>query len=205
MQWRDRRRAAAVAAVLALAAAGLSGAAAASGAQPGPAQPKRTRSIVVKPDNQFGEIELDMRLEALGGRVAGGRRGERTSVRSGDAVSIGERVVICFTSNEDGYVTVWSRDAEGNVPVRIYPNEYAAETADAVAAPVASGEETCLGENSGFRLEVGPPAGEAEVYLHYTRDESEQFDETAFPQIRTTREPDARPYVSKHLMYRVVR
>ena len=200
MQWRDRRRAVAVAAVLALAGAGLSDAAAASGAQR-----KRTRSILVKPDNQFGEIELDMRLEALGGRVAGGRRGERTAVRSGDAVPIGDRVVICFTSNEDGYVTVWSRDAEGNVPVRIYPNEYAAETADAVAAPVASGEETCLGENSGFRLEVAPPPGEAEVYLHYTRDESEQFDETAFPQIRTTLTRDPRPYVSRHLRYRVVR
>ena len=205
MQWRDRRRAAGGAAVLALAAAALPGAASASGAQSEPPQPKRARAIVVKPDNQFGEIELDMRLEALGARAAGGRRGERTAVRFGDAVPIGERVVICFTSNEDGYVTVWSRDAEGNVPVRIYPNEYAAETADAVAAPVASGEETCLGENSGFRLEVGPPAGEAEVYLHYTRDESEQFDETAFPQIRTTLTRDPRPYVSRHLRYRVVR
>ena len=198
MKCRDRRRAA----VLVL-AAGLFAAAAAAGAQPEPAQPKRTRSIGVKPDNQFGEVELDMRLEALG--AAGRRHGERTAVRSGDAVPIGERVVICFTSNEDGYVTVWSRDAEGNVPVRIYPNEYAAETSDAVAAPVASGLETCLGENSGFRLEVGPPAGEAEVYLHYTRDKSEQFDETAFPQIRRTRFPDRRPYASSHLQYRVVR
>ena len=205
MQWRDRRRAAAAAAVLALAGAGLPGAASASGAQSEPTRSNRSRAVLVKPDNQFGEIELDMRLETVGGRGAGGGRGERTAVRSGDEVRVGERVVICFTSNEDGHVTVWSRDAEGNVPVRIYPNEYAAETSDAVAAPVASGEETCLGEGGGFRLEVGPPAGEAEVYLHYTRDVSEQFDETAFPQIRATREPDARPYVSKHLRYRVVR
>ena len=204
MQWRDRRRAAGVTAVLAL-TAGLSGAAAVSGEQSEPAQPKRTRSIGVKPDNQFGQIELDMRLEALGTRAAGGRHGERMAVRSGDPVSIGERVIICFTSNEDGYVTVWSRDAEGGVPARIYPNEYTAETAGEVAAPVASGVETCLGENSGFRLEVGPPAGEAEVYLHYTRNESEQFDETAYPQIRTTLTRDPRPYVSRHLRYRVVR
>lgn len=204
MQWRDRRRTAAAATVLALGVMGLPGAAGAE-AQSEPARSNRSRAVLVKPDNQFGEIELDMRLETVAGRGAGGRRGERTAVRSGDAVSIGERVVICFTSNEDGHVTVWSRDAEGNVPVRIYPNEYAAETSGAVAAPVASGEETCLGEGGGFRLEVGPPAGEAEVYLHYTRDASEQFDETAFPQIRFTREPDARPYVSKHLRYRVVR
>lgn len=194
MQWRDRRRPAACAAFLALAAAGLFGAA--SGARSEPAQRERTRSIGVKPDNQFGDIELDMRLRVVA---------EERTVRSGDEVPIGERVVVCFESSEDGYVTVWSRGAEGGVPARIYPNEYMAETADAVAAPVAAGAETCLGENSGFRLEVGPPAGMAEVYLHYTRDESEQFDETAFPQIRSTRDPDPRPYVSKHLRYRVVR
>ena len=196
MQWRGRRRAAAGAAVLALATAGLSGTAVAAGAQTEPPQPNRSRAVLVKPDNQFGAIELDMRLETVG---------DRAPVRSGDMVRIGEQVVICFTSSADGHVTVWSRDAEGNVPVRIYPNEYAAETAGAVAAPVASGEETCLGENGGFRLEVGPPLGEAEIYLHYTRDASEQFDETAFPQIRFTRDPDPRPYVSKHLRYRAVR
>lgn len=194
MRRRDYLRAARpVALALAI---GLAGAGAGAGEQPEPS--KRTRSVLVKPDQEFGAVELDMRFQTAGRR-------ERTTVRSGDAVAVGERVVICFTSSAAGWVTVWSRDAAGNVPVRIYPNEYAGATADDVAAPVEAGAETCLGDGDGFRLEVGPPTGEAEVYLHYTREASEQFDETAFPQIRTTRDPDSRPYASRHLQYRVVR
>lgn len=172
----------------------------------GEAEPaKRTRSVLVRPDNQFGEVELDMRFETVSRRRPGGGGGDRATVRSGDAVRIGEQVVICFASSERGWVTLWSRDAEGNVPVRIYPNEYAPATAGDVAAPVEADAETCIGESDGFSLEVGPPTGEAEVYLHYTQEASEQFDETAFPQIRRTRLPDRRPYASSHLQYRVVR
>ena len=162
------------------------------------AQTQRTRSILVKPFQRLGDVTLDMRLEA-----AGGGRG-RSVVRSGEQVPVGARVIICFTAGARGYVTVWSRDAEGNVPVRIYPNEYAPETAGEVAAPVEARAETCLGDDDDFRLEVGPPAGDAEVYLHYTLDEALQFDETAYPQIRATRAPDTRPYASRHLTYRVV-
>ena len=132
------------------------------------------------------------------------REGARAGVESGAAVPVGDRVVLCFTSSADGYVTVWSHDAAGNVPARIFPNEYAAETADERAAPVAAGVETCIGDDDGFRLEVGRPLGDASVYLHYTRDELLQFDETAFPQIRATRAPDRRPYASSYLEYRVV-
>ena len=161
--------------------------------------PNRTRSIRVKPDNQFGEVSLELQLEMVG--RADGQRG---GVGSGDPVQVGDRVVLCFQSSADGYVTVWSHDAEGNVPARIYPNEFVAETADEQAAPVAAGEETCIGDDDGFRLEVGRPLGEASVYLHYTRREELQFDETAFPQIRATRATDTRPYASSYLRYRVV-
>ena len=184
------RRSVAVALALALALAGASH-----------AQTQRTRNIQVKPSQRLGDVTLDMRLETAA--AAGGVRG-RSVVRSGEAVPVGTRVIICFTAGERGYVTVWSRDAEGNVPVRIYPNEYASETAGEVAAPVEARAETCLGDDDDFRLEVGPPVGEAEVYLHYTRDEALQFDETAYPQIRATRAPDTRPYASRHLTYRVV-
>ena len=77
--------------------------------------------------------------------------------------------MLCFRSSADGWVTVWSHDAEGNVPVRIYPNEYAAETADERAAAVAAGEETCIGDDDGFRLEVGRPAGRRVGVLCTTR------------------------------------
>ena len=162
-------------------------------------RPRRTRSITVKPDNRFGEVSLDLQLETLG-RAGGARDG----VGSDGAVQVGDHVVLCFRSSADGYVTVWSHDAEGNVPARIYPNEFAAETADERAAAVAAGEETCIGDDDGFRLEVGRPLGEASLYLHYTRREELQFDETAFPQIRATRAPDPRPYASSYLQYRVV-
>ena len=92
--------------------------------------------------------------------------------------------MLCFQSSANGYVTVWSHDAEGNVPARIYPNEFVAETAGERAGAVTAGEETCIGDDDGFRLEVGQPLGEASVYLHYTQREELQFDETAFPQIR---------------------
>ena len=162
-------------------------------------KPRRTRSILVKPDNRFGQVELELQLETV-------RRvdGATADVGSGAAVPVGDHVVLCFRSSADGYVTVWSHDAEGNVPARIYPNEFVAETADERAAAVAAGEETCIGDDDGFRLEVGRPLGQASVYLHYTRREELQFDETAFPQIRATRAPDRRPYASSYLQYRVV-
>ena len=185
-------RAAAVAAAVALQAAAWPASAEAQ-------RPQRTRSIQVKPDNRFGEVSLELHLEAVG------RAGRSTaSVGSGDPVQVGDHVVLCFRATADGYVTVWSHDADGNVPARIYPNEFAAETADERAAPVAAGEETCIGDDDGFRLEVGRPLGAASVYLHYTRREELQFDETAFPQIRATRAPDPRPYASSYLQYRVV-
>ena len=167
----------------------------------GYAQQQRTRNIGVLPDKPLGAVTLDVRLEAMAAR---GRRDEGAAVRSGDTVRVGQRVLICFTASESGYVTVWSRDAKGNTPVRIYPNEFVAETADEVAVPVDGGAETCIGDDDGFRLEVGPPAGDAALYLHYTREEDQQFDETAYPQIRTSRDADTRPYASSSLTYRVV-
>ena len=171
-------------------------------AWPSPAEaqrPRRTRSIQVKPDNRFEGVELALRLEAA-------RRadGPSRAVPSGDRVAVGDHVVLCFRASADGYVTVWSHDAEGSVPARLYPNEFAAETAAERAAAVAAGEETCIGDDDGFRLEVNPPLGHASVYLHFTRREELQFDETAFPRIRASRAPDPRPYASSFVRYRVV-
>ena len=177
---------------LALAAAAVSGA---------HAQQKRSRNVLVKPDHPFGGVELDLQLEIVPG---GAGRRQRNDVAPGDSVGVGERVVICFTVNQSGYVTLWSRDAEGNTPARIYPNEYAAETADDRGAAVSGDAETCIGDDDGFRLEVAPPLGEATLYLHYTRKEGEQFDDETYPQVRATRDPDDRPYASRYLRYRVV-
>ena len=171
-------------------------------AWPAPAdaqRPQRTRSIQVKPDHRFENVELALRLEAA--RRAGG---PSRAVHSGDRVQVGDHVVLCFRASANGYVTVWSHDAEGSVPARIYPNEFVAETAAERAAAVAAGEETCIGDDDGFRLEVNPPLGNASVYLHFTRREELQFDQTAFPQIRASRAPDPRPYASSHVRYRVV-
>lgn len=179
-------------------AVGVAVAVAAWPAAAGAQKPPRSRSILVKPDNQFGEVELEMRLEAVR------RTGSTAAVGSGDAVQVGDAVVLCFRSSAAGFVTVWSHDAEGGVPARIYPNEFAADTAGDRAAPVRPREEACIGDDDGFRLEVGRPLGAASVYLHYTRREDQQFDETAFPQIRATRSPDPRPYASSYLQYRVV-
>ena len=182
-----------------LAVVGLSAAVVAWGA--GVHAQTRTRNIFVTPDNEFEGIGCSLRIERIAGR---GRSSGRTTLQNGDAVEIGDRVVICFSAEADGYVTVWSRDAEANQPVRIYPNEYAAATAGDRAARVTGGEEVCIGDGDGFRLQVGPPAGPAEVYMHFTRDESQQFDEDAFPQVRATRGgPDGQPYSSSSVRYEV--
>ena len=203
----SRRVAGAVGLVLALgqmvappAVSGTSPAVLVVGNNPGAQKPLRSRSILVKPDNRLGEVEIELHLEAV-------RRvdGSTAAVGSDESVQVGDAVVLCFRSSADGFVTVWSHDAEGNVPVRIYPNEFAAETAEERAAPVRAGEEACIGDDDdGFRLEVGRPLGEASVYLHYTRREDQQFDDTAFPQIRATRAPDPRPYASSYFRYRIV-
>ena len=132
-------------------AAALAVALAATVVPTGYAQQKRTRNIGVLPDKPLGAVTLDIRLEAM---TATGRRNEGAAVRSGDAVRVGQRVLVCFTASESGYVTVWSRDAEGNTPVRIYPNEFVAETADEVAVLVDGAAGTCIGDDDGFRLEV---------------------------------------------------
>ena len=160
----------------------------------------RTRGIEVRPDNSIGGVELALRLES---QVRSG--GPRSSVRSGEALPVGEQVVLCFSTSEDGYVALWNSDAEGLVPTRIYPNEFDAETADEAAAWVAGGAETCIGgDDDSFRLVIERPLGEASVYLHYTRDVEHQFNESDFPVIRSTRSPDPRPYASSYLRYRVV-
>ena len=171
----------------------------------GHAQNARNRNILVSPEKTYtgesGEVNVRLRLELQGG---GGRSG-RTEVRSGGTVEVGQRVQLCFTANEDGYVTVWSRDAEGGVPIRIYPNEYARETADLRGGPVEDGEEICLGDgDDGFRLTVARPLGEAMAYVQFTQDEDDQFDEDAFPQVEERSFRDARRYASDTVRYRVV-
>ena len=117
-------------------------------------KPQRTRSIQVKPDNRFGAVDVELQLETV-------RRGDGAAagVRTGDPVQVGDNVVLCFRSSADGYVTVWSQDAEGDVPVRIYPNEYAAETADERAAAVVAGEETWHRRRRRLPSGGRPPAG----------------------------------------------
>ena len=162
-------------------------------------RPSRTRNILVKPENQLSGVELALSLS-----VSSRRAGAYETIRAGEALVVGDAVVICFSSTVNGYVTVWSHDAEGNVPVRIYPNEFAAETADEVAAEVDAGVETCIGDDDGFRLEVSRPLGEASIYMHYTENENLQFDESDFPEIRASRGPDSPLYASTTAAYRVV-
>ena len=161
---------------------------------------KRTRGVAVRPENSFGGVELTLRLE-----TAARSGGLRSSVRSGGALSVGDRVVLCFGASADGYLALWNNDVGGGVPTRIYPNEFDAETAGERAVRVEGGVETCVGgEDDGFSLLIERPLGEASVYLHYTQEAEGQFDESDFPVIRGALGSDSRPYASSYLRYRVV-
>lgn len=78
--------------------------------------------------------------------------------------TVGTPVRICVTASHAGFISLWSRDAEGTT-VRIYPNDYAHPREP--GAPVRPGRQ-CFGENGDFSLSVTEPLGPSEVFVHWT-------------------------------------
>ena len=116
------------------------------------------------PPGPLDAVELELRIKAA---VAGG---SLSAVAGADEpeLPVGARLEVCFSASRSGHVSLWSRDAEGNSPVRIYPNEYVAATADQPGQSIEGGQEMCIGHGEqGYQLVVQPPLGKAAIYLHY--------------------------------------
>ena len=163
---------------------------------------QRTRNVVVQPNKPLDDVQLQLRIDATG---AGGSQSAVAGADRPD-LRVGSRLRVCFSASQDGYVSLWSRDAEGKVPQRIYPNEYAPETEKERGKAIEGGVEVCVGrQDDGFKFVVARPLGEADIYLHYTPDIEDQLGDDAYPEISfSTRGVDDPTYGSKFLEYEVV-
>ena len=184
-------------------------------AQAAPAE--RCRQIAVATDEKLAGNAISLALVHDGRHFASGRADGVPRLPAGSPVDL------CFESSTDGYVSLWSHDADGGTPVRILPNEYADATNDERGVAVQAGTRRCFSdllEGQGVSLRVQPPYGVAEVYLHFSGTREEQIAPGDFPSIgnRTfnpgpscdqaqsrsgARDHDA-PYASTTLRYEVV-
>lgn len=178
---------------------------------------ERCRQIVVAPDEKLAGNTLRLSLVHDGRAFMSGEGEAAARLRAGASVDL------CFESSTDGYVSLWSHDADNNAPVRILPNEYIDAEDDELGFAVEAGMERCFSELSagrGISLTVQPPYGEAEVYLHFSEARDGQIAPGDYPSIgnksfrlasqcdqaepRSAPGSQDRPYASATLRYEVV-
>ena len=179
---------------------------------------ERCRAITVASDGTLEGHTLSLTL------VHQGR--DLTAVEAGaPQVRVGAAVDVCFQSSRNGYVSLWSHDADNNPPVRILPNEYIDAGDDELGVAVQAGVSKCFsdlaaGTGRKVSLKVQPPLGHAELYLHYAQGRSGQIAPDDFPSIgnksvnlqpscerhgaRNAPRTQTVPYASKTLQYEVV-
>ena len=117
---------------------------------------ERCRQIVVAPDEKLAGNTLRLSLVHDGRAFMSGEGEAAARLRAGASVDL------CFESSTDGYVSLWSHDADNNAPVRILPNEYIDAEDDELGFAVEAGMERCFSELSagrGISLTVQPPYG----------------------------------------------
>ena len=178
---------------------------------------ERCRQIGVAADEKLAGNVLSLLL------LHDGRTFEPECADGVPQLRVGSKVDLCFESSTDGYVSLWSHDAENNAPGRFLPNDYIDAADDELGIAVHAGMRRCfseLSEGLGISLRVQPPHGEAEIYLHYSAARHGQIGPGDFPSIgnRTfelgrscdrsqsrsvSRSPDE-PYASTTLRYEVV-
>lgn len=136
---------------------------------------------------------IDLRVESLSGRMLRGGQSRAADLR------IGDRVRICFRVSRPGYVSLWSRQGPAQLE-QLFPNEHTPPGADWV-----DDTEQCLGEEGAeYGFEVQPPAGESDVVLYYTADESYRLAEDDYPVIRSGRSTGPQPWATSTVTFRIV-
>ena len=155
---------------------------------------RREHGVRVVAEQAMSGLDIDLRVETLGGRTlhSGGLGSSEVVLR------IGERVQICFRVSRPGYISLWSQDG-GARPEQIYPNQFTSETGR------VDDDERCLGaRGDGYNFQVEGPAGDSLVFLHYSRDETEQIRQEDFPVIRRARSSSPASYASSSVVFRIV-
>ncbi len=177
----------------------------------GQAEADEGRNLV--PKGNAEQVLLDLDLNRLGSG------GERRTMRDYDRVAEGDKVRVCFQASEDGYVTLWSHGANGGV-ARILPNQYTQGGTQRRGIPLRGGIRHCISdrglvadggdaiEQRQWGLEVHPPYGLAELYLHWTPVEDEQLPENSFLDIdglaKAVGRSGGKNYASTWFSYEVV-
>ena len=174
---------------------------------------ERCRAIAVVAEEKLDGHTLSLRLV---------HEGRDFAAADGDAptLRVGAIVDVCFESTRDGYVSLWSHDADNSTPVRILPNEYIDD--DELGIAVQPGVSLCWSElapGKRVSLQVQPPLGRAELYLHFAESRDAQIAPGDYPSIgnrsvdlqpscdqqgaRVAPRTQAAPYASKTLQYEV--
>ena len=142
---------------------------------------ERCRAIGVVADEEIDESHaLSLTL------MYDGKEVDAANAAIPPILHVGTSVDLCFQSSRDGYVSLWSHDADNNVPVRILPNEYVRAEDDELGIAVKAGERRCFSELTAGRdisLKVNRPLGQAQVYLHFSEARDEQIAPDDFPSI----------------------
>lgn len=165
----------------------------------------RAQAVLIPTQQAMSGVELTLSMSERGS----GRSLARATTRSADdgplSLQAGTAVVICFTANRSGWVTLWSVD-DLDRPVRIYPNRLSHENGETIsAAQVAEGERYCLGEDASYSFVVGGQTGATyQLSLNWTPTETDALPASAYVQIgprsRTDAEHQAR-FAATHLSY----
>lgn len=154
---------------------------------------RRDHGVGVVAEQEMSGLEIDLRVETLGGRTL--RSG---GLGSSEVLRIGDRVQICFRVSQPGYISLWSQDGDAR-PEQIYPNQLTSETGR------VDDDERCLGaRGDGYNFQVEGPAGDSLVFLHYSRNETGQIRQEDFPVIRRARSSSPASYASSSVVFRIV-
>lgn len=159
------------------------------------------------------QTELKLSMSAFDGQTTRGLEDYET-------VKVGDQVRVCFEGSRDGYITLWSHDAEGGV-ARILPNAYTEGGTAAPAIELPGGRKYCVagnglapeggddGGNGRWWFEVREPLGLADIYLHWTSAAGEQLPDDSFVDIdalgRAVARSDPGDFATAWFSYKVVR
>nr|WP_319383283.1 DUF4384 domain-containing protein [uncultured Roseibium sp.] len=146
------------------------------------AKADRCKAIKIETDQKLSDVEIDFQLFFQDEAIS-----SSDSMVTAPELSDGSNIDLCFESNQSGLVSLWSYSADGSAPSRLLPHEYTQIGSYEPGLKVEPGKKYCLSEllvqDKKIAIKVRPPFGRAQAYLHFAKDENEQFGPEDFPVI----------------------